>query len=77
MNKKLRFILKLDIFCAVILFLMMIWIEHKDAYGMAAMTSLGQFIVCLLLFVLTIIVLVVIAIVQLVKYMKKRRIKNN
>jgi len=72
MNKKLRFIIKLDIFCAVILFLMMVRIEHKDVYGMAAMTSLGQFIVCFLLFLLTILILVVIGIVQLVKYMKKR-----
>ena len=73
MNNKLHLILKIDLFCAILLLITMVWIEFQPTYGLAALTGVGQFALCFLLFIVTIIILVVIGLIYLIQFLRKRK----
>lgn len=73
MKKHWKIVAIIDGIALVLLFALMVWFNSSSAYGVAALTDLGGFVVCFVLFQIALVLMLILGIAALITTLKKRK----
>ena len=76
MNKKMKMFYIVDLIVMFISFVGMIVVNNKANFGLAALTSVGYFVVLLSIFAVSIISLIIISLIYVILKKKQRKISK-
>lgn len=72
MKTKWKLVALVDVVVLIVSFALMVWFNCSPAYGVAALTDLGGFVVCFAVFQAALILLIVLGIAALIARWKKK-----
>ena len=73
MNKKLRIFYIIDSIFMIVSFTATVLINNNDTYGLSALESVGQFVMCGVIFLVSLILLIIVFLVNvIIKFHKKK-----
>ncbi len=73
MNKKLRIFYIIDSIFLIASFTATVLINNNDTYGLSALESVGEFVMCMIIFLVSSILLISVLLVNMIiKFYKKR-----
>lgn len=71
MNKKLKIFYIIDITIMIISMVGIVIVENQKTYGLAALTSVGHFVILSCIFIISLITLVIVSLIYFIKNKKK------
>lgn len=71
MNKKLKIFYIIDITVMLISMVGIVIVENQKTYGLAALTSVGYFVILSCIFIMSLIMLVIVSLIYFIKNKKK------
>lgn len=76
MNKKMKMFYIVDLIVMFVSFVGMIVVNNKANFGLAALTSVGYFVILLSIFAVSIISLIIISLIYVILKKKQRKISK-
>ena len=76
MSKKLKIFYIIDLLFIVLSLIGMIILNNKVEYGLSALTGVGQFVICLIAFIVSIVLNVVISLIFFISRLKNGKGKQ-
>ncbi len=76
MNKKMKTFYIVDLIVMFISFVGMIVVNNKTNFGLAALTSVGYFVILLSVFLVSVILLIIVSLIYVILKKKQRQISK-